>query len=122
MNSCKKILIANENAEESQRMLEKITTEENIFEIQIANDGLKAQELLKSNDFDLLIVDLVLPEIDGFEVIENAKKFKRPQYMKPILEEITMKEDVTEYNDQTITKEKTTEERRQENLVLKIEE
>ena len=62
--------------------------------------------------------------IKGFtdEVIENAKKFKRPQYMKPILEEITMKEDVTEYNDQTITKEKTTEERRQENLVLKIEE
>lgn len=77
MNSCKKVLIANENAEESQRILEKLSTNENLFDVKIANDGKTAIELLKNDNFDLLIVDLVLPEIDGFEVIENAKEINR---------------------------------------------
>ena len=78
MNSCKKILIANENAEESQRILEKITTtDENLFDVQIANDGNTAMNLLKTSDFNILIVDLVLPQIDGFEIIETAKALNK---------------------------------------------
>lgn len=77
MNVCKKILIANENAEESQKILEKLTTEENLFDVKIANDGKVAIDLLKENDFDLLILDLVLPGVDGFEVIESAKEIDK---------------------------------------------
>lgn len=77
MEVSKKILIANENAEESQRVLQKLTTEENLFDVMVANDGKTAVELIKNNDFDLLIVDLVLPEIDGFEVIEIAKELNK---------------------------------------------
>lgn len=77
MNSCKKVLIANENADESQRILEKLSTNDNLFDVKIANDGKTAIELLKIENYDLLIVDLVLPEIDGFEVIENAKEINR---------------------------------------------
>lgn len=77
MESYKKILIANENAEESQRILEKLASEENLFDIRIVNDGKSAVDILKENRFDLLIVDLVLPEIDGFEVIEVAKEYNK---------------------------------------------
>lgn len=77
MKNSKKILIANENADESQRILEKLTTDKNLFEIQITGDGKSAVEMLKMQDFDLLIVDLVLPEVDGFEVIETAKQINK---------------------------------------------
>lgn len=77
MKEIKNILIANENADESQRIYEKLTSDENLFEIQMANDGKTAIEKLKENTFDLLIVDLVLPEIDGFEVIEATKELNK---------------------------------------------
>lgn len=77
MNISKKILIANENAEESQRIIEKLTNEKNLFELQNVSSGKLAVEKLKSEQFDLLIVDLILPEVDGFEVIEIAKELNK---------------------------------------------
>jgi CheY-like chemotaxis protein len=38
-----------------------------------ADNGLKAQELLKTRKFDLIITDLVMPEMDGFELTEAIK-------------------------------------------------
>ncbi len=77
MEVIKKILIANENAGESQRILEKLANEENLFDVKIAHTGSSAIELIEKNEFDLLIVDLVLPEIDGFEIIERAKEYNK---------------------------------------------
>lgn len=77
MKNCKKILIANENLEETQRILEKLTADNASFEVQIANDGNTAIANLKNNEFDLLILDLVLPSVDGFEVIETAKQINK---------------------------------------------
>ena len=77
MNNNKKILIANENADESQKILEKLANDENLFDVKIANNGKDAIEYLKNDEFDLLIVDIVLPEFDGFEVIEIAKEYNK---------------------------------------------
>ncbi|MDR2947476.1 MAG: response regulator [Candidatus Adiutrix sp.] len=38
-----------------------------------AENGLKAQEILKSQPVDLVITDLVMPEMDGFELTEAIK-------------------------------------------------
>ncbi|MDR1043561.1 MAG: response regulator [Candidatus Adiutrix sp.] len=38
-----------------------------------AENGLKAQEILKSKPVDLVITDLVMPELDGFELTEAIK-------------------------------------------------
>lgn len=77
MVSYKKILIANENVEESERILKELSTYDNAFEIDIASGGKSAIDLIKSNSYDLMIIDLVLPEIDGFEVIEIAREVNR---------------------------------------------
>lgn len=77
MKISKKILIANENADETQKIYEKLTNDENLFDIEIAADGKVAIEKLKINNFDLLITDLVLPEVDGFEVMEVAKELNK---------------------------------------------
>ena len=38
-----------------------------------AEDGLKAQEKLKTEAVDLIVTDLVMPEMDGFELTEAVK-------------------------------------------------
>ena len=38
-----------------------------------AENGLKAQEILKDQPVDLVITDLVMPEMDGFELTEAIK-------------------------------------------------
>jgi CheY-like chemotaxis protein len=38
-----------------------------------AENGLKAQEVLKEKTVDLIITDLVMPEMDGFELTEAIK-------------------------------------------------
>ena len=45
-----------------------------------AENGLKAQEILKSKPVDLVITDLVMPEMDGFELTEAIKN--DPAYRK----------------------------------------
>ncbi len=43
--------------------------------VSFAYDGLKGLELLKLSSFDVVILDLNLPEIDGLEVLERIRSF-----------------------------------------------
>ncbi|MDM8526201.1 hybrid sensor histidine kinase/response regulator [Desulfococcaceae bacterium HSG8] len=48
--------------------------EYNIF---FANNGSTALKLSETNDFDLILLDIMMPEMDGFEVCEHLKKNPR---------------------------------------------
>lgn len=39
----------------------------------MAEGGAKALEILRSEHFDLILLDLVMPEVDGFEVLKRLK-------------------------------------------------
>lgn len=67
------LLIANENAEESKLISEKLTEEEFNSEVTIVQSGKDAIDALNSKNFDILVCDLILTGADGFEVIEHAK-------------------------------------------------
>ncbi len=71
------ILLANENAEEMAQISEKLTNEKFLSTIDKVSNGADAINNLEKNNYDLLVVDLVLPEIDGFEVIEKAKQINK---------------------------------------------
>lgn len=43
------------------------------FEIQLANDGIQAFELLKQKLPDIILLDVLMPEMDGFEVCRRIK-------------------------------------------------
>ena len=68
-----KLLIANENAEENNLISEKLTNEKNYIQADFTTSGREAIELFDKNNYDAVIVDLVLLELDGFEVIEYIK-------------------------------------------------
>lgn len=71
-----KILIIEDEAA-IRRVLVKILTEENkSYEVIEAVDGLTGTELIKREDFDLVLCDIKMPKMDGVEVLEAAKKIK----------------------------------------------
>ena len=46
------------------------------FDVETASSGMEALNLLKAWDFDLVILDLILPDISGQEVLHRSKQIK----------------------------------------------
>ena len=47
------------------------------YQVELASDGLIADRLLESGSFDLVILDLGLPGLDGRKVVERLRKRKQ---------------------------------------------
>ena len=69
-----KILIVED--EESIADLEKDYLELSGFEVEIENQGDTGLVRAVKEDFDLLILDLMLPEVDGFEICREVREKK----------------------------------------------
>lgn len=71
-----KILIIEDEAA-IRRVLAKILSEENNnYDVSEAEDGLAGMQLIKNEDFDLILCDIKMPKMDGVEVLEATKKIK----------------------------------------------
>lgn len=46
------------------------------FNVEVATDGEQGLTVLAEKKFDLLVLDIVLPQIDGWEILEKIKKQK----------------------------------------------
>jgi signal transduction histidine kinase/CheY-like chemotaxis protein len=68
----KKILVAEDN--KINMMVTKRFLEKWEIEIKEAKNGLEALELFKEYDFDLLLIDLEMPVMDGYEAIIEIRK------------------------------------------------
>jgi DNA-binding response OmpR family regulator len=69
-----KILIVED--EEAIAELEKDYLELNDFEVKIENSGDKGLATALAEDFDLIILDLMLPGVDGFEICKRVRETK----------------------------------------------
>lgn len=69
-----KILIVDD--EELIRNIIKEYCKNEGFETDEASDGLKAIKKIKNNDYDMLILDLMLPKLDGYSAYMQIKKIK----------------------------------------------
>lgn len=56
--------------------LEKDYLELSDFDVQIANDGTTGLAEAMNNDYDLIILDLMLPGVDGFEICRKIRETK----------------------------------------------
>ena len=83
-----KILIIED--EDAIAQLEKDYLELSDFEVEIENDGQKGLERVLSSDYDLLILDLMLPGVDGFEICRQVRQEKN----MPILMVSAKKDDI----------------------------
>ena len=88
MKIMSRILIVED--EESIAELEKDYLELSGFEVEIENDGTNGLARALAEDFDLFILDLMLPGIDGFEICKEIREKKNT----PILMVSAKKDDI----------------------------
>jgi DNA-binding NtrC family response regulator len=67
-----KILVVDD--ERSIRNALKEILEYEKYEIDLAEDGQEAFELLKKNEYDLILSDIKMPKLDGIELLQKIKK------------------------------------------------
>ena len=78
-----KILIVDDVAG-NVRLLELLLKDAGYSSVASALDPREVYELHRINDFDLILLDLLMPGMDGFEVMEALKEFERDGYL-PVL-------------------------------------
>ncbi len=69
-----KILIVED--EEAIADLEKDYLELSGFQVEVANDGATGLQKALKEDFDMFILDLMLPGIDGFDICRQVRDVK----------------------------------------------
>lgn len=71
-----KILLIEDEAA-IRRVLKRIIADENkAYEVEEAEDGILGLEIVKENDFDLILCDIKMPKMDGVEVLQKLKEIK----------------------------------------------
>ncbi len=55
------------------RILISTNLEDEGFTVEMAENGRQALELLAAHPFDVILLDLIMPEMDGFQVLETLK-------------------------------------------------
>ena len=70
-----KLLIVDDE-EKIRQLISKYAVYEG-YDVVEAEDGMTATEMLRHRDFDLVILDIMLPDIDGFTVCRELRKTKR---------------------------------------------
>jgi DNA-binding response OmpR family regulator len=78
----KKILIVDD--EPNIVMALEYTFKKNNFEVFIARDGQEALDILKKHLPDVIILDVMMPMVDGFATLEQIKKNEQLQHCKII--------------------------------------
>ena len=75
-----KILLVEEDQIITELLVEALNAQN--YEVDVALDGLEAWRLLNSVDYDLLLLDLTIPELDG---ITLCRRLRAEGYQMPVL-------------------------------------
>ncbi len=67
----KNILVVEDD--ELIRRLQKIKLEKAGYQVYEAKNGLEAWNMIKDNKYSLIIIDIYLPKLDGFQLLKNIQ-------------------------------------------------
>ena len=84
----KKVLIIEDDEKITE--IERDYLEANDFEVELASNGNEGLEKALANNYNLILLDIMLPGIDGFQICRNIRKVKET----PILMVSAKREDV----------------------------
>ncbi|PLX81120.1 MAG: two-component system response regulator [Desulfuromonas sp.] len=79
----RKILTVDDSA--TVRQLLNMTLTDAGYDVTEAADGKQALSLVAENQFDMLVTDLNMPEIDGIKLIEEVRKIPGNRFMPIIM-------------------------------------
>lgn len=78
-----KLLIVDDNTSITD-MLSKYLTIKG-YDVSVVNSGINALNMIKSNKFDIVLLDLSMPDFSGIDVIENLEKTDQLKDQKIVL-------------------------------------
>jgi two-component system response regulator (stage 0 sporulation protein A) len=79
------VLIADDNKDFCDIVSEYLSKHEDIEVLGIANDGVEAVELISTTHPDVVILDIIMPHLDGLGVLEKLNKNKVNPFPKIIV-------------------------------------
>lgn len=71
MRKAIKIVIADDNREFCELLKEFISQQDDLVLVGIANNGIEALELIEKNAPDIIVLDIIMPHLDGIGVLEK---------------------------------------------------
>jgi CheY-like chemotaxis protein len=74
MNGTRRILIVDDDA--GVRTLVRTVLERAGYEVTTARDGCEAIALIAADDYDVVLLDVVMPKLDGLGVVDELRKDK----------------------------------------------
>jgi len=66
-----RILVADDHLQFRCNLRDYLSARERVASVDVATDGRQTLDMLRSNCYDVLILDLVMPQVDGFGVLEQ---------------------------------------------------
>lgn len=76
MDDSKKVLVVDD--EERIRRLIRMYLERDELEVEEAENGAEALEMALENEYDVILLDIMMPEMDGIEVCEKIREKRTP--------------------------------------------
>jgi DNA-binding response OmpR family regulator len=76
MNAKRRILIVDDDA--SIRTMVRTVLERAGYEVVTARNGCEAIELLVASDYDVVLLDVMMPKLDGLAVVDQLRKENNP--------------------------------------------
>ena len=55
------------------------------YDVIVANDGLEALKILMNKSFDLILLDVMMPNMDGWDTLKAIRNNKKTQYIPVIM-------------------------------------
>ena len=77
------LLVVDDDAENRDVLSRRLTRQGH--EVRTASSGLNALQLLAETPFDLVLLDIMMPDMDGYEVLGRIKSDRRMQHVPVIM-------------------------------------
>lgn len=91
-----KIGIADDNREFCDILVDYFRDKEDIDLVFISHDGLKTIECIKTKEPDILILDMIMPHLDGLGVLETINNIELEKYPRTIVLSAVGQEPITQ--------------------------
>lgn len=67
----KKILIVEDD--EMIRSMYEMKLKQDDFDVRVASNGMEGLEMVKAGKYDLILLDIIMPQVDGFAMLEELR-------------------------------------------------
>lgn len=83
MAETKKILVVEDDQLMRELYVEILDSEG--YDVEVAEDGNEGEKLMKKGGYDLVLLDIMLPEKDGLEILEDLTEDERAKCGKVVV-------------------------------------